>query len=52
MKGIKYISVADSGCLSRIRIFFPSRIPDPNFSIEDLGTASKNLSILTQNIVS
>ncbi len=23
-----YISVADPGCLSRIRIFFPSRIPD------------------------
>ncbi len=27
-------------------------IPDPIFSIPDPGTASKNLSILTQNIVS
>jgi hypothetical protein len=47
-------SVADPGCLSRIRIF-PSRIrifliPDPNFSHP--GSASKNLSILTQKIVS
>jgi hypothetical protein len=30
--------------------FFPSRIPDPNFSIPDPGSASKNLSILTQKI--
>jgi hypothetical protein len=36
------ISVADPGCLSRIRIF----------SIPDSGSASKNLSILTQKIVS
>jgi hypothetical protein len=35
-------SVADPGCLSRIRIF---SIPDPEF-------ASKNLSILTPKIVS
>jgi hypothetical protein len=34
-------SVADPGCLSRIRIF----------SISDPGSASKNLSILTQKIV-
>jgi hypothetical protein len=37
--------------------FFPSRISDPNFShpgsrILDPGSASKNLSILTQTIVS
>ncbi len=34
--------------------FFPSRIPDPdpNFSIPDPGSASKNLSILTQKMVS
>jgi hypothetical protein len=45
-------SVADPGCLSRIRIF---SIPNPNFSIPDLNffhpgsaSASKNLSILTQ----
>jgi hypothetical protein len=36
------VSVADPGCLSRIRIF----------SIPDSGPASKNLSILTQIIVS
>jgi hypothetical protein len=40
-------SVADPGCLSRIRIF---SIPDPNFFYP--GSASKNLSILTQTIVS
>jgi hypothetical protein len=45
--------VADSGCLYRIYIF---PIPDPNFfhpgsRILDPGSASKNLSILTQNIV-
>ena len=28
--------------------FFPSQIPDPNFSIPDPGSASKNLSILPQ----
>jgi hypothetical protein len=28
--------------------FFPSRIPDPNFSIPDPGFAFKNLSILTK----
>jgi hypothetical protein len=39
-------SVADPGCLSRIR-FFPSRILDPNFSIPVPGSAYKNLSILT-----
>jgi hypothetical protein len=44
-------SVADPGCLSRIQ-FFPSRILDPNFSIPDPGSLSKNLSILTQKIVS
>jgi hypothetical protein len=30
----------------------PSQIPDPNLSISDPGSASKNLSILTQKIVS
>ncbi len=40
-------SDADPGCLSRIRIF---SIPDPNFFHP--GSASKNLSILTQKIVS
>jgi hypothetical protein len=39
-------SVADPGCLSRIRIF-PSRIQ----SQKDSGSASKNLSILTHKIV-
>jgi hypothetical protein len=34
---------------SQIRIF---SIPDPKFYIPDLGSASKNLSILTQKIVS
>jgi hypothetical protein len=38
-------SVADPGCLSRIRIF---SIPDPNFSFPDSGSASKNLCILNQ----
>ncbi len=28
--------------------FFPSRMPDPNFSIPDLGSASKNLGALGQ----
>jgi hypothetical protein len=32
--------------------FFPSWILDPNFFIQDPGSASKNLSILTQKIVS
>ncbi len=32
--------------------FFPSRIPDPNFSIPDPDYASKNLSILTKKKVS
>ncbi len=55
---IKYLSllnsVADPGCLSRI--------PDPNFSISDPGSKTikipdpgsvlKNLSVLTQTIVS
>jgi hypothetical protein len=36
-----------SGCLSRIRIF---SIPNPSFI--DPGSASKNLSILTQKMVS
>jgi hypothetical protein len=40
-------SVADPGCLSRIR-FFPSQIPDPNFFFP--VSASNNLSILTQQI--
>jgi hypothetical protein len=40
------VSVADSGCLSRIRIFFLSRIR--SFPIPDRGSASKNLSIFTQ----
>ncbi len=55
-------SVEDPGVYpgSRIR-FFPSRIPDPNFShprsririfpIPDSGSASKNLTILTQKFV-
>jgi hypothetical protein len=43
-------SVADPGCLFRIRLF---SFPDPGsriqiFSIPDSGSASKNLSILTQ----
>jgi hypothetical protein len=55
----KFVSnVADPGCLSRIRIpdpdpgsnFFPSRIRI--VSILDLGSASKNLSILTKKKVS
>ncbi len=37
------VSVADPGSE-----FFPSRIPDPNFSIPDPGSASKNLWMLTQ----
>ncbi len=44
-----HISVADPGCLSRIRII-SSRIRI--FYIPDPGSASKNLSILTQTIVS
>jgi hypothetical protein len=44
---IQSSSVADPGCLSRIRIF-PSRIPGQ----KDSGSASKNLSILAQKIVS
>jgi hypothetical protein len=32
--------------------FFPSRIPDPNLNIPDPGFASKNLSVLTQKMVS
>ncbi len=40
-------NVADPGCLSRI---FLSRIPDPNFFHP--GSAEKNLSIVTQKIVS
>jgi hypothetical protein len=39
-----FISVAHPGCLSRILIGI--------FSIPDPGSASKNLSILTQKIVS
>ncbi len=31
-------------------IFFPSRIPDPKFSIPDPGSASKNLNILTEKM--
>jgi hypothetical protein len=42
-------SVVDPGCLFRIR-FFSFRIPDPNFFHP--GSASKNLNILTQKIVS
>ncbi len=49
------LSVADPRCLSRrIWLFlsriliFPFRIPDPRFWIPDSGSASKNLSILTQ----
>ncbi len=45
-------NVADPGCLSWITdptFFHPgSQIPDRNFSIPDPGSASKNLSILTQ----
>ncbi len=40
-------SVADPGCSSRIRIF---SFPVPNFSIPVPGSASKNVSILTQKI--
>jgi hypothetical protein len=48
-------SVADPGCLSRIR-FFPSRIPNPGSKlsppwIPDPGSALKNLSILTPKIL-
>ncbi len=43
-KSVIITSVPDPGCLSRI--------PDPNFSIPDPGSTSKNLSILTQKIVS
>jgi len=41
------VSVVDPRFLSRIRFFFLSQIPDPNFSHPE----SKNLSILTQKIV-
>ncbi len=34
-----------SGMIIRTRVF---KIPDPNFFIPDHGSASKNLSILTQ----
>ena len=43
-------SVADPGCLSRIRIF---SIPDPGSRVKKIpgsGSASKNLSILTQKM--
>ncbi len=30
-------SVADPGCLSRILIFYPSRIPDPKTTMKDRG---------------
>jgi hypothetical protein len=44
-------SVEDPGCFSGSWIrFFPSRIPDQNFF--HLGSASKNLSILTPKMVS
>jgi hypothetical protein len=42
--GLNFVSVADPGCLSRIRIF-PSRIRVKK--IPDPGSASKNISILT-----
>jgi hypothetical protein len=52
-------SVADPECLSRIPDpnFFPTLIPDPGSKrFPDLesgsASASKNLSILTQNVVS
>jgi hypothetical protein len=57
--GFQEISVAEPGCLSRITDtniyhpgseFFPSRIR--SFSILDPGSASKNLSSLTQKIFS
>ncbi len=38
----RLFSVADPGCLSRIRLF---SIPDPNFSIPYPGSTLKNLSI-------
>jgi hypothetical protein len=41
-------SVADSGCLSRIRLFFHPGSRIRTVSIPDPGSASKNLSILTQ----
>jgi hypothetical protein len=50
MHTVRYVSVADPGTLIRMfsipdleSEFFPSQIPDP-------GSASKNLSILTQKI--
>ncbi len=45
-------SVADPGCLSRIRIFSIPVLGSGVKKIPDPGSASKNLSILTQNIVS
>jgi hypothetical protein len=58
MHGVKKISInLNNQCwfaVLRIRDvypgsdFFPSRIPDQNFSIPDPGSASKNLGILTQ----
>jgi hypothetical protein len=45
--GYSSVSVADPGCLSRIRIF---SISDPNFFYP--GSAPKNLSILNPKIVS
>jgi hypothetical protein len=50
-------SVANPGCLSRIRIYFPSRIPDPGSKglvpYPGSGFASKNFStFLTQKIYS
>jgi hypothetical protein len=32
--------------------FFPSQIPDPNFSIPDPGSASKNLGVVTKKLIS
>jgi hypothetical protein len=47
VRGPVLCSVADPGCLSRSRFF---SIPDPNCLHH--GSASKNLSILTQKMVS
>jgi hypothetical protein len=44
----RVVSVADPGCLSRIRIF---SIPDPNLVNSGPGSSSKNLS-KTQKIIS
>ncbi len=46
---VKKSSIPDLGCFSRIRIL---SLADPNFSIQDPGSASKNSSILTQKIYS